>query len=99
MEDPVSGESAVTGQYMEMGMPLGEVARRRDRHHDPRPNVLAEAALHVRAQGVRGALGEVPQQLAAATEQRTQKPRDGDHHVAVRDRLEHLLAEPTASGC
>ncbi len=75
-------------------MPLGEVARRRDRDHDSRPQIFAEAGFDVCAQGVRGAAGEVAQQLAASPEEGTQEARDGHDHVAVRDRLEHLLVEP-----
>lgn len=75
-------------------MPLGEIFGGRDGHHDPRLHVFAEAASHVCAQGVRSALGEVPQQLPAAPEGGAQKARNRRHHVAVGDWLQHLLAEP-----
>ena len=75
-------------------MPLGKLARGRDRDHDPRPHVFAEAVLDLCAQQVRGAPGEVPQQLAAASEKRTQEARDRHHDMPVRNRLQHLLVEP-----
>jgi hypothetical protein len=38
--------------------------------------------------------GKLAEQLPPATEQWTQQARDREHHVAVRDGQEHVLAQP-----
>ncbi len=52
---------------------------------------VAFAALQVGPNRLRGALREVPKQLPAATEGRSQQSRDGHRHMAVRHRLQHPL--------
>ncbi len=63
-------------------MPLGKLARGRDRDHDPRPHVFAEAALDVCAQRVRGAPGETSFDQTTC-EELSQHPLDDGTQGAV----------------
>jgi hypothetical protein len=72
MPDPFGRESAVSGQYVEVGMPLSQISGGGDGDHHPWSQTFAEARLHVCAEGVCGAASQIPQQVSATPEERTQ---------------------------
>ena len=76
-------------------MPLQEIPRSGHRDHDPGPRVaFAARVTDELLDGLGAGAGELTEQLPPAAEQRAQEAWDGEHHMAVRDAQQHLLAQP-----
>ena len=56
--------------------------------------VRSDLSLHVLGDGLRRALREVEQELAALAEDSAEEARHGEDDVTMRDRLEHFLLQP-----
>ena len=70
------------------------VAARGDRDHDPGPRVGSHLPAHVLAARLRAALRQVDKKLAAPPEPRMQEPWHGQHHLTMRDGIEHRVESP-----
>jgi len=87
--------TAVCGDDVQVGMPLQEISRGGDRDDDPTTCVgLAARVAQELLDRLGPGAGKLAEQLPPATEQWTQQARDREHHVAVRDGQEHVLAQP-----
>ena len=53
-------------------MPLGQISGGGDGDHDPWAHGFTEARFHIGAEGVCGAASEIPQEVSATPEERTQ---------------------------
>ena len=53
-------------------MPLGQISGGGDGDHEPWPQTFAEARLHIGTEGVCGTASEIPQEVSATPEERTQ---------------------------
>jgi len=75
-------------------MPLDEISSGGDRDDEAGAGVVAEAPAHELGCGLGGGAAQLGEQLTPSAEQGSQQPRDGQDDVAVRDRGQHLLAQP-----
>jgi hypothetical protein len=87
-------ESAVGHEKVTVGMPLDQIAARRDGHDDAGPSVRAELSPRVLGDGLGGALREVEQELTPLAEDPAQEARHGEDDMTMRNGLEHLPLEP-----
>ena len=91
----VGTAAAVGGDQVQMRMPLQEVSRGGDRHHDPGSHVAVAARMTDELlDGLGAGARELAEQLPPPAEQRAQEARDGEHHMAVRDSQQHFVAQP-----
>jgi hypothetical protein len=85
---------SVGGEQVEVGVPLQEISRGGHADDDAGASVVATREPDQLLDGFGSRASQLCEQLAAAAEQGTQQARDGQHHVAVGDFREDLLAQP-----
>jgi hypothetical protein len=93
-EAAVRREAAGSDEQVKMGVPLQEVSRRGKRDDEAGAEVLSGRAADELDGGLGPRPGELGQEVTPTAKQWPQQTRDGEHHVAVGDGSEELLAQP-----
>jgi hypothetical protein len=94
MECAVFRVGAVGGQYVTVWMPLGQVPGRRHTDNNTGRHPGTKRLLHEGTDGRCRCMSKLAQQLAPAAEERTQQPRNREHDMPVRNRLQQLSPHP-----
>jgi hypothetical protein len=94
VESPILRNRAVGREYVQMRVPLKDIATRGHGYDDPRPCVFAELLPQVLGDRLGCRLGQVAQQVAPPPEEGTQEARDRHDDMTVCHRCEDFLAQP-----